>query len=91
MKIMDFLVSKAVSANLTSTNKKEVIEGLLGLLINAGAVEKKLGAVHVAQTDEGAAGDERSGKVGNGVGRAALVAVKYFLRAGGGFFQAGGH
>lgn len=41
MKIMDFLVPKAVSANLTSTTKKEVIEELLGLLINAGAVEKR--------------------------------------------------
>ncbi|MBI3618318.1 MAG: hypothetical protein HY210_08955, partial [Candidatus Omnitrophica bacterium] len=41
MKIMDFLVSKAVSANLTSVNKKEVIEELLGLLINAGVVEKR--------------------------------------------------
>lgn len=41
MKIMDFLVPKAVSSNLTSTNKKEVIEELMGLLINAGVVEKK--------------------------------------------------
>ena len=41
MKIMDFLVPKAVSVSLTSTSKKEVIEELLGLLINAGAVEKK--------------------------------------------------
>ncbi len=41
MKIMDFLVPKAVSAGLTSTNKKEVIEELLGLLINTGAVEKR--------------------------------------------------
>jgi PTS system nitrogen regulatory IIA component len=41
MKIMDFLVPKAVSSNLTSTNKKEVIEELLGLLIDAGVVEKK--------------------------------------------------
>ncbi|MBI5149240.1 MAG: PTS sugar transporter subunit IIA [Candidatus Omnitrophica bacterium] len=41
MKIMDFLVPKAVSTDLASSNKKEVIEELLGLLIDAGAVEKK--------------------------------------------------
>ncbi len=41
MKIMDFLVPKAVSTNLASTNKKDVIEELLGLLIDAGVVEKK--------------------------------------------------
>ncbi|HBO97219.1 MAG TPA: PTS fructose transporter subunit IIA [Candidatus Omnitrophica bacterium] len=41
MKIMDFLVPKAVSASLTSVNKKDVIEELLELLIAAGAVEKR--------------------------------------------------
>ena len=41
MKIMDFLAPKAVSTTLTSANKKDVVEELLGLLINAGAVEKK--------------------------------------------------
>lgn len=41
MKINDFLVSKAVSADLKSTSKKDVIEELVGLLIDAGAVEKK--------------------------------------------------
>ena len=41
MKIMDFLVPKAISTELASSNKKEVIEELLALLIDAGAVEKK--------------------------------------------------
>ena len=41
MKIMDFLVPKAVSINLTSVNKKDVIEELLELLIAAGVVEKR--------------------------------------------------
>ncbi len=41
MKISDFLVSKAVSADLKSTSKKDVIEELVGLLIDAGALEKK--------------------------------------------------
>ncbi len=41
MRIGDFLCSKAVSSDLRSAAKKEVIEELVGLLINAGAVEKK--------------------------------------------------
>ncbi len=41
MRIMDFLLTKAITANLTSTNKKDIIEELLGLLIDAGAVEKR--------------------------------------------------
>ncbi|OGX39484.1 MAG: hypothetical protein A3G91_03555 [Omnitrophica WOR_2 bacterium RIFCSPLOWO2_12_FULL_50_9] len=41
MRIGDFLCSKAVSSDLRNTTKKEVIEELVGLLINAGAVEKK--------------------------------------------------
>lgn len=41
MRIGDFLCSKAVSSDLRSTTKKEVIEELVGLLIDAGAVEKK--------------------------------------------------
>jgi PTS system nitrogen regulatory IIA component len=41
MRIAEFLCSKAVSSNLKSVTKKEVIEELVGLLINAGAVEKR--------------------------------------------------
>jgi len=41
MKISDFLVSKAISENLKSRTKQEVIEELLGLLVDAGAVDKK--------------------------------------------------
>jgi PTS system nitrogen regulatory IIA component len=41
MKISDFLVSKAVSADLKGVSKKDVIEELVGLLIDAGAIEKK--------------------------------------------------
>lgn len=41
MRIMDFLIAKAITANLTSTNKKDIIEELLGLLIDTGVVEKR--------------------------------------------------
>ncbi len=41
MKIGDFLCPKAVSANLKSTSKKDVIEELIGLLIDSGEVDKK--------------------------------------------------
>lgn len=41
MKISDFLVSKAVTADLKGVSKKDVIEELVGLLIDAGAIEKK--------------------------------------------------
>ena len=41
MKISDFLCSKAVSADLKSTSKKEVIEELVDLLVKANAIEKK--------------------------------------------------
>jgi len=41
MKISDFLCAKAVSSNLKNSTKKEIIEELVDLLINAGAVEKK--------------------------------------------------
>ncbi len=41
MKINEFLYSKAVSADLKSETKKDVIEELVGLLINAGAVERR--------------------------------------------------
>lgn len=41
MKISDFLCSKAVCAGLESTTKEGVIAELVGLLINAEAVEKK--------------------------------------------------
>lgn len=42
MKISDFLCKKAVTADLVSTTKKEIIEELVDLLIKAGAVEKKM-------------------------------------------------
>ena len=41
MKIVDILSPKAVSANLKSTTKPEVIEELVNLLMNAGSIEKK--------------------------------------------------
>ena len=42
MKISEFLCSKAVTADLKATTKKEVIEELVDLLVKAGAVEKKI-------------------------------------------------
>ena len=42
MKINDFLCPKAITAELKSTSKKEVIEELVGLLVKAGAVDKKI-------------------------------------------------
>ncbi|MDP2652631.1 MAG: PTS sugar transporter subunit IIA [Candidatus Omnitrophota bacterium] len=44
MKISEFLNSKAISSDLQSTTKKEVIEEMVGLLIDSGAVEKKIKA-----------------------------------------------
>jgi len=44
MKVRDFLCKKAVTADLTATTKKEVVEELVGLLVDAGAVEKKIRA-----------------------------------------------
>jgi PTS system nitrogen regulatory IIA component len=41
MKINDFLCPKAISADLKGATKKEIIEELVGLLINAGVVDKK--------------------------------------------------
>jgi PTS system nitrogen regulatory IIA component len=41
MKILDFLCSKAVTADLKATNKKELIEEMVSLMIEAGAFEKK--------------------------------------------------
>lgn len=41
MKISDFLCPKAVSADLKSTAKAEVISEIVDLLVNAGAIEKK--------------------------------------------------
>ncbi len=41
MKISDFLCLKAVSADLKSTTKADVIAELVGLLINAGSIDKK--------------------------------------------------
>lgn len=42
MKIGDFLCSKAVSADIKATVKKEVIEELIDLLVKAGAIDKKI-------------------------------------------------
>lgn len=44
MKISDFLCSKAVTADLTATTKKELIEEMVTLLVQAGAVDKKIKA-----------------------------------------------
>ncbi len=41
MKISDFLCQKAVSSDLKGGTKKEVIEELTELLVDAGAIEKK--------------------------------------------------
>jgi fructose-specific phosphotransferase system IIA component len=41
MKIMDFLNTKAISADLKATTKKAIIEELLELLITAGAIPAK--------------------------------------------------
>lgn len=42
MKITEFLCSKAVTADLQSTTKKEVIEEMVDLLIKGGALDKKI-------------------------------------------------
>ena len=41
MKISDFLCAKAVSADLKGTTKQEIIDEMVKLLINAGAIDKK--------------------------------------------------
>ena len=41
MKILDFLCSKAVTADLASKDKKQIIEDLVNLLINADVIEKR--------------------------------------------------
>jgi len=41
MKIMDFLSSKAITANIKSTDKNSVIKELVDLLINSREVDKK--------------------------------------------------
>ena len=41
MKISEFLCTKAISADLKGTNKEEIIDELVGLLVSAGAIEKK--------------------------------------------------
>lgn len=41
MKIGEFLCSKAISSDLNGSNKEEIIDELVGLLINAGVLEKK--------------------------------------------------
>jgi len=42
MRVKDFLCQEAVTADLSSTSKKEVVEEMVGLLVKAGAVEKKI-------------------------------------------------
>lgn len=41
MKISDFLCPEAVTAELQATTKQEVIEEMVGLLVSAGAIDKK--------------------------------------------------
>ncbi len=41
MKISEFLCTKAISADLKGTNKDEIIDELVGLLVSAGAIDKK--------------------------------------------------
>ncbi len=41
MKIGDFLFPKAVAASLQGTTKEEIIEEMVGLLVKAGAIEKR--------------------------------------------------
>jgi PTS system nitrogen regulatory IIA component len=41
MKILDFLCSDAVSADLKATTKKELIEEMVTMMVDAGAFEKK--------------------------------------------------
>lgn len=41
MKISEFLCTRAISADLKGTNKEEIIDELVGLLVSAGAIEKK--------------------------------------------------
>ena len=41
MKISEFLCTKAISADLKGTNKEEIIDELVGLLVSAEAIEKK--------------------------------------------------
>ena len=42
MHIQEFLCKKAVTADLKSSTKKEVIEELVDLLLDAGAIDKKI-------------------------------------------------
>ena len=44
MKIKDFLCREAVTADLKSTSKKDVVGELVDLLVDAGAIEKKIRA-----------------------------------------------
>ena len=41
MKILDFLCSEAFTGDLKATNKKELIEEMVALMVEAGAFEKK--------------------------------------------------
>jgi len=41
MRISDFLCSNAISADLKGTTKKEIIEELVGLLVDADVIEKR--------------------------------------------------
>ncbi len=41
MKILDFLCADAVTVDLKASNKKELIEEMVGMMVDAGAFEKK--------------------------------------------------
>ena len=41
MKILDFLCADAVTADLKASNKKELIEEMVGMMVDAGVFEKK--------------------------------------------------
>ncbi|MEE8359923.1 MAG: PTS sugar transporter subunit IIA [Candidatus Omnitrophota bacterium] len=52
MKIMDFLNTEAVSANLKSTGKKEIIEELADLLAKTGEIKNKSELVSILMSRE---------------------------------------
>ncbi len=52
MKIMDFLNPKAVSANLTSTNKNDILKELVDLLAQTGEIKNKEELVKILMSRE---------------------------------------
>ena len=64
MKIMDFLNERAVSANITSTDKKGVISELVDLLLKAGVIKDKETVVKVLMERESLG----STGIGQGIG-----------------------